>query len=1024
MLSLFAATALLAGGVVPMVSADAPREWVPSADVNRTAVGGPPPARSAGELGPRTLTCTSFDQPGSLPSYPMERHRISDRIELAVNLSSGNLMVTARDLTLKGTGLDLSVSHVYNSQDWARNSFGNWQLNSGPAVRLVGWNGSMELYGPNGYCVSFTERSDGTFADAPGLGATLEKIEGDKYNLAFRDSKETWTFNADGWLLSQSDRNGHSNSMRYTTDGEIASIVDSQGRVTTFASDETGEVKSITDPSGFTFGGFAYDTDQRLSRFAGRDGKPVSMTYDEDGNLTSITDARTGKYTVTWKNSVVESLTVPIAGGTATTKYDFDLSARKTTVTDANEHSSVHEFDSEGRQTKATDALGHSQSATWTANSDVNSATNALSHSTTYQYDTLNNLIGTSLPTGAKNVVGYTDAQNPHLPTQVTTSSGDQITSEYDSSGNVTKVRSVGFNADVQKFSYRSGFGNLLDSRTDGKGATTKYEYDRVGNLTAVVPPAPAKPTRYGYDSLSRLTSVTDGNGVKIDYGYDQMDRVITIKRGTTTLQANTFDANGNLTGTQTSNATRTLEYDPSNRLTKVTRGGEVVSYTYDKIGNLRTLTTPTGTATYNYDAASRLTSLSDSYGGTTGFGYDDADRRTTTTFPGGAVQTTGYDNSGRWKSISVAKQGNPAVITASYRYTKTDGTDTDKIQSKTIKGVTTDYTYDALGRLTRAGGDYGLDLAANLLSGEGRTYQVNAADQYTKINDTSVVFDGAGNYASTTNPDSSFTFSPTNQVLTGNLGATKVLDFKFDTADQTQPGTITESGTGFQTTHAFTRTAVGVTETVDNGKRSSYTRDPDGLLVGLKDAAGARFGAVTDQQGSVLGLVDSSGNLAAEYSYAPYGAVTATGTAAASNPFRYLGAYQLQRGHYLLGYRVYDSAYARFRSPDPTGQEANAYNYAQGDPINKSDPTGAYGWADFAGDAVGGLFGLAVGVSFGTAISPYVSPVGGAIGGVAAGGCVKETVSNVVTNSINGQTTGLAESAGACAGGAVLGAL
>ncbi|GHH32471.1 hypothetical protein [Lentzea cavernae] len=35
-------------------------------------------------------------------------------------------------------------------------------------------------------------------------------------------------------------------------------------------------------------------------------------------------------------------------------------------------------------------------------------------------------------------------------------------------------------------------------------------------------------------------------------------------------------------------------------------------------------------------------------------------------------------------------------------------------------------------------------------------------------------------------------------------------------------------------------------------------------------------------------------------------------------------------------------SAYARFRSPDPTGQEPNQYNYAQGDPINNSDPTGA----------------------------------------------------------------------------------
>lgn len=243
------------------------------------------------------------------------------------------------------------------------------------------------------------------------------------------------------------------------------------------------------------------------------------------------------------------------------------------------------------------------------------------------------------------------------------------------------------------------------------------------------------------------------------------------------------------------------------------------------------------------------------------------------------------------------------------------------------------------------------------------------------------VAFGGSGNYKSTTSPDSNFTYSPTNQVLTGNLGTTKVLDFAYDTSDQTQPRTITETPTGgTAVTHVFTRTALGVTETVDNGTRSSYTRDTDGLLIGLKDKAGARYGAVTDHQGSVLALVDTAGNLAAEYTYAPYGAVSATGPAAAANPFRYLGAYQLQRGHYLLGHRVYDSAYARFRSPDPTGQEPNPYNYAQGDPINNSDPTGA-STASTQGSTIGGFIGTGIGISLVSTCA-----VTGGVGCIAAG--------------------------------------
>ena len=999
----------------------APETWTPPAEVNRTPTGGLPPevpaAQEQDQVGISRATCSSSERQGALPSYPMERHRISDRLELAVNLDNGNLLVVARDLTLKGTGLNLSIDHVYNSAGWGSNGFDNWQLNTGRGVYLSLWDsGSVEMHGPNGYCVLFQPNADGSYKRVPGLNAALTKGADGTFTLVFDSSQEKWRFNANGWLLSQSDRNGNTNTMAYTADGYTASITDSQGRVTTFGHDSY-RISSITDPSGLTFGNFTY-TGDKLTSYTDRDGKTVSLTYAGTNRLNSITDPNGGKYTIGYTDDYrVSSLTKPLAGGTtATTTYAYDRPNRKTTVTDANGNPAVHEFDDKGRQIKATDALGHQQSRTWTANSDVNTTTDSLSNSTTYSYDPLNNLIGTQLPTGAKNVVGYTSPAHPHLPTQVTDASGNQATREYDTKGNLTKVRSTGLNADIETYTYNSR--GLVATRKDGKGAVTTYTYDTAGNLTKAAPPAPAGVTTYTYDSLSRVTSVTDGNGVKIDYGYDKLDHVLSIKHGTTVRQANTFDANGNLTRTQVPGVTRTLEYDPRNQLTKVTRGTEVVSYTYDKVGNLKTLTTPTGTATYTYDAADRLTSLADAHGGTTTFGYDTADRRTTTNFPGGAVQTTGYDNAGRNTSITVTKPG-AELFKATYRYTRPDGSDTDKLQSKTIKGGVTDYTYDALGRLTKAGtGSYTLDNATNLLSGEGRTYTVNAADQYTKANDTTVAFDGAGNYKSTTNPDSSVTHSPTNQLLTGNLGTTKVLDFAYDTGDQTQPRTITETPAGgTAVTHVFTRTALGVTETVDNGTRSSYTRDTEGLLVGLKDKAGARYGAVTDHQGSVLALVDTNGNLAAEYTYTPYGAVTATGAAAASNPFRYLGAYQLQRGHYLLGYRVYEASYARFFSPDPTGQEPNPYNYAQGDPVNNSDPTGASTsstWAAGAGGFIGGAVvgALALGcpataglgcVAAAGVMGAMGAGAGAALGSTLGGGSPQEVRDDALSNMVYG---------------------
>ncbi|WP_373292299.1 RHS repeat-associated core domain-containing protein [Actinokineospora fastidiosa] len=49
-----------------------------------------------------------------------------------------------------------------------------------------------------------------------------------------------------------------------------------------------------------------------------------------------------------------------------------------------------------------------------------------------------------------------------------------------------------------------------------------------------------------------------------------------------------------------------------------------------------------------------------------------------------------------------------------------------------------------------------------------------------------------------------------------------------------------------------------------------------------------------------------------------------------------------LNNGLLIVGYRYYNPTWGRFTQPDPTNQERNPYAYAQSDPINNSDPTGA----------------------------------------------------------------------------------
>nr|WP_247697491.1 RHS repeat-associated core domain-containing protein [Streptomyces sp. b94] len=95
------------------------------------------------------------------------------------------------------------------------------------------------------------------------------------------------------------------------------------------------------------------------------------------------------------------------------------------------------------------------------------------------------------------------------------------------------------------------------------------------------------------------------------------------------------------------------------------------------------------------------------------------------------------------------------------------------------------------------------------------------------------------------------------------------------------------------------------------------------------------------------------------------------------------------------MGHRYYDPTLGRFTQPDPSGQEQNAYLYAAGDPINDSDPTGLFSFADAVGVVAGTLAGAAA-----------VGAVGLVCAGTAGVGCV---AAGVITSGLWGAGAGAA---------------
>ncbi|WP_374105539.1 RHS repeat-associated core domain-containing protein [Streptomyces sp. McG3] len=118
---------------------------------------------------------------------------------------------------------------------------------------------------------------------------------------------------------------------------------------------------------------------------------------------------------------------------------------------------------------------------------------------------------------------------------------------------------------------------------------------------------------------------------------------------------------------------------------------------------------------------------------------------------------------------------------------------------------------------------------------------------------------------------------------------------------------------------------------------------------------------------GSVVALADETGTKVNTYAYSTSGVQHATTTEQVPQPYRFAGGYQDPTGLYHFAARFYDPNIGRFTTPDPSGLERNPYLYADGDRVNRIDPTRLWDWGKFASRTIctgvaGGLGGCAAG--------------------------------------------------------------
>jgi RHS repeat-associated protein len=768
-----------------------------------------------------------------------------------------------------------------------------------------------------------------------------------------------FTYDGSDRITQAKDNLNRTVGYEYDGSGRLWKITDSRGGVTEYTYDIAHQMLTLKNPRGIVYLANEYDVNGRVEQQTQADGGEYHfaytvngggavtqtdvtnprgyvrrLTFNSDGFKTADTRAlgeaveQTTTYTRVSGSNLVETATDELG---RVTRYTYDGRGNKTSITrlygTADAVTTSFTYDPVySLLTSLTDPLNHTTTLTYAAQGQAQAIANPLGHETTFATNSAGQLLSVTNPLSKTTTFTY-DAgllASLHTPLghtltwlvdgvgrrlRATDARGASVRLEHNADDQITKVTDP--LAGEMTLTY-DGNGNQL-TLTDSRNKTTTWTYDEMDRV-ATRTDALSRSENFEYDLNGNLTKWTDRKGQVTTYQYDALDRRTFIGFGTTGVPpsysstiSTTYDAGNRATVIDDSLAgaiERT--YDLLGRLTEEVTAEGSVTYTHDDAGRRETMTVAGQTAVaYTFDNADRLTAVTKGAASAV-MTYDNANRRSTLTLPNGTVVEYGYDDDSRLTSLT-------------YEHGMT-----------TLGSLT--YAYDSAGNPTVAGGSYARTTLPPALA--SATY--DDANQIDDWGSTSFTYDDNG--LLTSDGVRTYTWNARSQLasVTGPVSAS----FAYDAVGRRRSRTVAG------TTREFLYDGLNIVQELDGAS------PPANLLTGLAldelltrtDGAGARY-YLPDALGSIVALLDGSGTPQTEYTYGPFGATTAGGSAT-TNPFAFTGREVDGTGLQYSRARYYDSRLQRFLSEDPIGFRGgpNLFAYVANRPTVFMDPFGLQG--------------------------------------------------------------------------------